>query len=757
MNVLDTGLISTEEEKAAIKILFGLASPLGIPSTSDITYRTLEKILEEAANRLNLNDVLFRAHTEIFKFHVTTQDDVAEAIPLSGLPGESGGPGSATFQIAPDTFLFLLGLGLGLGYLALAVFLPRMLPSSWKNQIRQKTRLRNRIRQLMPAGGQKMQTPGSLRIARQNEGPREYGLGSILSNNLSRIGSVVLPRLLGAQEQYIQATGFHESGVSHGNNWGQQLYILALSHPWFNPTSLGFLGYLKAYREGRFTWGQFLAIVIPLTGLEIFILTRGVRLILTEWGGSAFFNILNLWTVSQSTVILSVVLAVASILLHWGVIKKSGLSLTEFGKGALFWPALIWLFYAFFPSVAFLPHVVFDFFMILREKSERMENEKVTPIPEDPARGIALENKGGAPMDLIPQTQKRLRKIFVNRLKEIQGIKSRDEFNQLIKVLKLFEMLNVLALDSKGRRSDEIESIDLSQLTSVIGFMSHDEIADVIGAFTKLYDTDPEKAEASFGVFAEKLFKSGGKAESLHVPASAFMMDFKETWAAYRGLRAILAPQERLTEKQVKEKKSAALQAWKDGARRGRELANMTPVLAQADIGRTLVYNVTNLSENNLAVLSKELIRQSALPKEGRNIILLLTQEDTLDVKNLKDQLVKHGVDSTMFKTIFPSEKTELWVITGKHLAEKQKAAPAIEIDTDALYGIALNLAQRILGPQVNSIELDIYTDEMIFKESWRKEFTLRILYIVSQTQVIIATQDIESASRVENLLAISQ
>jgi hypothetical protein len=74
----------------------------------------------------------------------------------------------------------------------------------------------------------------------------------------------------------------------------------------------------------------------------------------------------------------------------------------------------------------------------------------------------------------------------------------------------------------------------------------------------------------------------------------------------------------------------------------------------------------------------------------------------------------------------------------------------------DTIYNIAQGRVGKFLHLEKPAISMDVFTDEMIYAESW-KNLNIRILLIVFQTQVIIMSRSVDQKLRETAIAALQQ
>ena len=307
--------------------------------------------------------------------------------------------------------------------------------------------------------------------------------------------------------------------------------------------------------------------------------------------------------------------------------------------------------------------------------------------------------------------------------------------------------LKVLALAAAlGAASAEAitpaKSIDLSSLPTVIGHLTAQELAVQIASledYRKLLDEAKNQEEKdSFEVEVIRLLMHGGEAEYLGLNLDGVNISFNDLYAAIEQ-----------TFETYKISRKAALKIWNLGKKRA-EINSTSKLLSMDEIEQLpnipsdknkipgeLFYG-SGLSANGYVHLANKIARiQIEEGKKKRAHFLLVETREELEVLNV------HGISPALlaFKGVHIIVREEVEVL---------KKVKGSSIDLDLLFKVIHKLDKEVGS-------LDIYTEKMVFKKGKRKDLQIRILKIVSQTQVIEITSDLELFAKAKQLLSRQQ
>jgi hypothetical protein len=366
----------------------------------------------------------------------------------------------------------------------------------------------------------------------------------------------------------------------------------------------------------------------------------------------------------------------------------------------------------------------------------------------------------------------------------------RDHFDQMMRTIQrvpgewqnhLRSLGAELAMTEKKEAGQDQRGISLENLPRTISYLSQQELTNLVLSFQELYASDPQKAEASMQAFAQRLFLLGGQASQLSSTISKDVSirandldndkDFENTWQAFELFVFSLMPGASMT----RQHREIAQVLWEQGQKQAQRLTKAQTMTVREAIksevvksNSVMVFDVSDYSPKTLSVLAKAIQKQAGKTPDQRTPILLLTNQSTLDLKELKKL--------PAWDKVF-SGNPETYTITGQDLAKKQGGVgvgvegegegegevgggggidPTIEINTEEVYAIAKEKARKwfamrggsltkeegfeFLGSGVKSLAMDLYTTQMIYTDTWGEELNIRILQILSETEVLVIT-----------------
>ncbi len=343
-----------------------------------------------------------------------------------------------------------------------------------------------------------------------------------------------------------------------------------------------------------------------------------------------------------------------------------------------------------------------------------------------------------------------------------------------LRLVALWALFNGTSLKGITDRRE----IEAGQLSHTIQFKFSGEMASVIEDFESLAEikrSAPRQLARSRGVSAWDYFFYGGAGSQ----DSAESPDLDAAIAMYETARGSLEPDYIMS----RGRKDIAKRIWNQGrsmasamrasplinVRRDRELADRYEESGPAQV---LLHKVHRMSDNELSILAQGILRQEERISRGemkesdRNIFLLdigklkITREELRD--SLRPFAERQGVDSqkfdAMFDAVFSRDFSNYMINDSDLFRAQTDLSPSIKRDTDALYGIVLLRARRVgSDPLIRSVAVDILTDEMIYTETWQQSLGIRILLIVSQTQVVVFSHSLGAALRESDIVAMQQ
>ncbi|MBI2119702.1 MAG: hypothetical protein HYT97_08760 [Elusimicrobia bacterium] len=359
--------------------------------------------------------------------------------------------------------------------------------------------------------------------------------------------------------------------------------------------------------------------------------------------------------------------------------------------------------------------------------------------------------KKKVPFHILPEIEK----LDLNELNEIEkALRLELDNDQVKQMLRAIHLLTYAEL-FEGDFKEKDEPIgELSDLSKVIGYLSLGELKSVVQRFKELYKEDRKKAEQSFGVFAERLFRLGGEFSY----ANDYARDssekyFEELWQSYLGLRVILAPQQKLSQTKLKQMKQTALTAYHHGAGMSGKFKSQ-PFPDQIPQDHILEFHLSSLDGNGIQSLVEQIKKQFV--KEERNIILISTHKEDITEESLIFALNGLGINQDMLQALFPFGLGE-YLITRDEIEKKQLIDPRIEIEPDGLYEIVLEKVRAIHGTQITEVTLDIFTDQMIFKENWKEGLKITLNFLISPTRIVPISSQMGELFKARELLALQQ
>ncbi len=358
------------------------------------------------------------------------------------------------------------------------------------------------------------------------------------------------------------------------------------------------------------------------------------------------------------------------------------------------------------------------------------------------ARRNDLAQSWAMPRSLI---EIRMERAF-SEIKKFQIDDHNAQVRHALKLVALWRLFNGEALD----QTLSADRIDQTELERVIRFHSTREMASIAGHMDAV----------AKGVSAWDFFYHGGMQEDL----SADALIFEEAINAYQIMRYHARPGLRLSETQI----ASAKDIWELGRISASALktCEVIDVLNSEKLKRTdayasenqvLLHKVHRLSNQEISILVRSIKRENASGNLNQVTFLLDAGTRNISRSELKQLLGKYGVTENMFDGAFRGD-FKSHMITEEEIAQRQNVDPSIKRDTEMIYEIAAGKAGVLAGrPIRGKISLDIYTDEMIYSESWGEKLSIRILFIVSQTQVVVMSQCIDQALREDALVALQQ
>lgn len=336
--------------------------------------------------------------------------------------------------------------------------------------------------------------------------------------------------------------------------------------------------------------------------------------------------------------------------------------------------------------------------------------------------------------------------------------------------MKLIAFWALFSGKSPNGISDQGKVAD-GQLGRVIQFQSSREMGSVLQDFEALAQLkryDAQRFSRSLGVSAWDYFYYGGMQSALD-ESRAFGPD--AAIEAYQSLRGRLEPGYAMS----RGRKDVAKRIWSQGQKAVSAMGALQPVDVEFDAGlakeykqsgpsQVLLHKIHHMAETELSILAKNILRQEnsigrgSLGEESRNLFLLDTGKLNLSRDALLEALEKYGVTPEMFDKVFRKEFLNYTIDDSELLGAQHNLSPGIKRDTGALYGIVIKRARRVgPDPLVRNVSMDIYTDEMIYGESWQQSLKVRIMLIVSQTQIVIFSQSLNATLRESDIVAMQQ
>ncbi len=200
-----------------------------------------------------------------------------------------------------------------------------------------------------------------------------------------------------------------------------------------------------------------------------------------------------------------------------------------------------------------------------------------------------------------------------------------------------------------------------------------------------------------------------------------------------------------------------ASSVWQQGKLRAQTLSAQEPV-AIADLkiplgeNRVQLHNLQSLSPVKLSILAQNILRQS----EGGLFEPLVLDVGTnpFSREELLSALEPYHISPEIFDAAFPGD-------FNRYLIKDQEQQPidlSVKRNLDGIYALALQRARDLTNNQsLQKISLDVYTDEMVYSESWSNKLKIQILLIVSLTQVVRVSSSIDKTLREAAITAMQQ
>ncbi|MBI2119276.1 MAG: protein serine/threonine phosphatase 2C family protein [Elusimicrobia bacterium] len=349
-----------------------------------------------------------------------------------------------------------------------------------------------------------------------------------------------------------------------------------------------------------------------------------------------------------------------------------------------------------------------------------------------------VEVKAKVSLPHLIQPLSQIEKEYDALLTNNQNPDKRRLFLRSLKVLALAAALGA----ASAQAMPQATTIDLYSLPTVLGHLTAQELAGQINSledYKKILDEAKNQEEKdSFEVEVIRLLMHGGEAEYLGLNLDGVNISFNDLYAAIEQ-----------TFSKYKISRKAALKIWNLGKKRA-EINSTSKLLSMDEIEQLpnipsdknkipgeLFYG-SGLSANGYVHLVNKITRiQLEEGKKKRAHFLLVETREELEVLNV------HGISPALlaFKGVHIIVREE---------AEELNKIKGSAIDLDLLFKVIHKLDKEVGS-------LDIYTEKRVFKKGKRKELQIRILKIVSQTQVIEITSDLELFAKAKQLLSRQQ